>query len=179
MSQESSTPAALWWILGVLALAVLGGGIWLAVISARKRAWDTQLVSSRADGRWAATTLAPALVDPTLPLVMLGQQWADGQRRIDAAQVNVLGLSTTAPTEDRRGLARSLSDALVGLREALGAHVALRSQAVGVPSEDAGLQTSARAVERARQSLLTVLGPEPAGAAAGSSGPAGLNEPGA
>jgi hypothetical protein len=161
VTEQDSSEVTDWWPLALLVvLALLTLGVWSWVRHSRRASWDAELATQSAECRWAASTLASALVDRTVPVATVAAQWIEGQQRLDTVLLVLTRLGSTAPTNERGSRAESLSKALDDLRQSLAADVSLRHLTPGDPATDFGLITSYQAVERSRQAMISAVGAE-------------------
>ena len=150
---DSSLP--LWLGLAALAAAIAGLA-WFLVAGSRRRRWDERLDVERAQARWVADQLVPALTDPATTPDQVAQSWGTAQPTLDQLDANLTALVAEAPDDGRALVCRSIAGAATQVRSSAAAHVALVASGT---ADGQALGASAAAVLTARNQLSTALGP--------------------
>lgn len=107
---DAATPAWVWWLLGVLVVA-LAVGVPLLVRARRRSAWQERLTAAEAEVAWFARELVPALRRDT-SVDRLAGAWAVSSQRVVAAEDLLTSLVATAQDDARRARATELRDAV-------------------------------------------------------------------
>lgn len=110
-SPDSSTPAWLWWVLGLL---VLAGGALTALLlrrRRRKRAWADKLGAATDEVTWFARVLIPRLAQAPTAQQMAGG-WRIESARVVTVEDHLTALEAAAVDDVGRTQARTLRDAV-------------------------------------------------------------------
>lgn len=147
-----------WWVFALAAVLLVALVAWLVARSRRSRTdpWDAGLAAAAGDARWLAEGVAVQLGDRSRPPADVAGAWAAARDRVTTTEQRLYGLVQSAPDDERRARAQSLTESMDALSQALDTDVRLR-QAAGEPGQDALLAESARTVVQRRQQLLALL----------------------
>jgi hypothetical protein len=159
VTEDTST---VWWPWVLLLLIVAGLGIWLVMLTRRRREWDADFTRDLGEARWVADSLLPSVTSRDLPPAQLNQTWLDGKRRVDDLNSDLYRLGSAAPSSGRATRVREVSGALGSLQQSLEHDVALRSG--GLPSDPIAviaLETSRQEVTRQRDALVAAIDNQP------------------
>lgn len=141
-----------WWVWTLLVLLLLG---LLAAIVALRRAkaaeleWAALWHELTGEARWLDERVVPAVQDRSLDPGTLSTRWQDGSRRFDDLDRRVWAAAEGEQRPPRRADLSALSDAVLRLRDAVDAEVALRTSGY----EEPGLPDAALDVADARDDL--------------------------
>jgi len=107
---EETTPAALWVLLALLAVAVAAGA-WLVMRSRKRHAWLERLHAAEAEVAWFAGELVPQLRSSGSVDRVVGG-WQVVEPRVAAAEDRLTALESSARAEEDTARARQLRDAV-------------------------------------------------------------------
>jgi hypothetical protein len=113
-SDGATTPAWVWWLVGLL-VAGLAVGVPLLVRARRRNAWQERLTTAEAEVAWFARELVPELRRSTT-VERLAGGWAVSSQRVVAAEDLLTSLVATAQDDTRRARATELRDAVRAAR---------------------------------------------------------------
>lgn len=109
--EGEGTPAWVWWLVGLLALALVAGGVVLWRLRQVRVEWDRRLGEARSEFAWFEGSIVPQiLAKPTAGEA--SALWRAAQPRVLAADKDLYGLGENAPTPERAESARDGFDAL-------------------------------------------------------------------
>lgn len=103
-------PDWIWWLLGVLALALVIG-VPVILRGRRRSAWRESLAEAEADVAWFGRELVPDLRRAPSQERLAGG-WAVSSQRVVGLEDRLTSLEATAPDESGRERARTLRDAV-------------------------------------------------------------------
>jgi hypothetical protein len=114
----SSTPAWLWWLIGVVALAAVATTVVLLRRRSKKQAWAGRFDAAKGQVAWFARELIPQLGRAPTVQQMAGG-WRIEANRIVAIEDQLTTVEATAVDDVGRGRARTLRGAVRGSRTQL------------------------------------------------------------
>jgi hypothetical protein len=139
----------------------VGGIAWYLIAAARHRKWDTAFAQALTEARWEAESLAPSLVDRSVPADVLGERWRVNQRRLDELQTELTRLSESASGAQRSARVARVSGAADALRQALASDVALMSESDVAQATEPALAQSRTQVQNRSAALLAAVDDRP------------------
>ena len=123
--EGSDVPTWVWWLLGLLLLA-LAVGIPLIIRARRRAAWNAELATASEEVAWFARVLLPQLQSAS-SVDQLSGGWSVGLARVTAVQDQLTALSATARRDVDETRATQLRDAVREAREGMDGLVASRT----------------------------------------------------
>jgi hypothetical protein len=122
---DGGLPAWFWWLLAVL---LVGLGVYLFFRARRRSAWDAEAVEAEVEVGWLARELLPQLQQSRTPDALAGG-WQVSATRAGAIEDRLTGLETSAPDEPRAARARDLRDAVRAARADVESQISSGNQA--------------------------------------------------
>jgi hypothetical protein len=117
-SGDSTTPAWVWWVIGLVAVAAVATTALLLHKRRRKRAWTDKLTAATDEVSWFARDLIPRLAQaPTAQQVAGG--WRIESSRIVTVEDHLTALEAAAVDDAGRVQARALRDTVRASRARL------------------------------------------------------------
>jgi len=123
----------------------------------RRRRWDAAFALALTEGRWAADSLAPSVVDRSVSAEVLAERWRGSQDRLDRLQAELTRLEASAAGAHRSARSAQVSGAATALRQALAFDVALRSGSNVTTTSEADLAQSRDLVQIRSDELLAAV----------------------
>ena len=116
--KSSATPAWVWWVIGLVALAVVLTVVLLVRRRRRRRAWGDQFTAAQGEVAWFARGLVPELGrEPTVQQIMGG--WRIEAGRVSSVEDRLTTLAASGPDDPASARARTLRDAVRAGRQRL------------------------------------------------------------
>ena len=107
-------PAGVWWLLAAL-VAGLAIGVPLVLRSRRRKTWQSDFATAKAEAAWLTRELLPELRRAGSREQLAGG-WAVSSARVGALEDDLTALDATAPDDPDRARARALRDAVRAAR---------------------------------------------------------------
>ncbi len=108
---STATPAWVWWLIGLLALAAVITTVLLVRRRGRRHAWEEQFTAAQGEVAWFARELVPELGrEPTVQQIMGG--WRIEAGRVSSVEDRLTSLAASGPDDPASAKARTVRDAL-------------------------------------------------------------------